>query len=121
MRGNIDKLSGDLKKDPASVINLDSVVSQQLNQLRKDKSVTPEQVKQLEKSITEEKEGKKRNELLTGLGGAALTIGSFFIPGAGEVSMATKVVQGMRMIGAGMSLYSASSALPDLKIGRAHV
>jgi hypothetical protein len=114
VRGNIDQLSGDLKNNPSAVINLDSVVSQQLSQLRKDKSVTPEQVNQLEKSIKDEKEGKKRNEMLTGLAGAGLTIGSFFVPGAGEVSMAVKAGQVMRVLGAGLSLYSASSALPDL-------
>jgi A nuclease family of the HNH/ENDO VII superfamily with conserved AHH len=114
VRSNIDQLSNDLKVNPSAVINLDSVVSQQLNQLRKDKSVTPEQVKQLEKSIKDEKEGKKRNELLSGLAGAGLTIGSFFVPGAGEVSMAAKATQVMRVLGAGLSLYSASSALPDL-------
>jgi hypothetical protein len=41
VRGNIDQLNGDLKNNPSAVINLDSVVSQQLSQLRKDKSVTP--------------------------------------------------------------------------------
>jgi hypothetical protein len=114
VRGNIDQLSNDLKVNPSAVINLDSVVAQQLSQLRKDKSVTPEQVNQLEKSIKDEKEGKRRNELLTGLAGAGLTIGSFFIPGVGEVSMGAKAVQVMRVLGAGLSLYSASSALPDL-------
>jgi hypothetical protein len=114
VRGNIEQLSGDLKNNPSAVINLDSVVSQQLSQLRKDKSVTPEQVNQLEKSIKDEKEGKKRNELLTGLAGAGLTIGSFFIPVGGQVSMGVKAAHLMRVLGAGLSLYSASSALPDL-------
>jgi hypothetical protein len=68
----------------------------------------------LEKSIKDEKEGKKRNEMLTGLAGAGLTIGSFFVPVAGEVSMLAKAGQVMRVLGAGLSLYSASSALPDL-------
>ncbi len=110
VRNNIDQLSKDLKKDPSAVINLDSVVSNQLNQWRMDKSLPPDQIKQVEQSIKNEKESKKRNELASGLVGGVLTLGSF-LP---QLKGAALLINSMRGAGAGLSLYSAASSLPDL-------
>jgi hypothetical protein len=110
IRSNIDQLSQELQWNPSAVRNLDSVVATQLERWRKDKSIPPEQTQQVEQWLRTEKENKQRIEQATGAVGGILGFVSLFLP----QTWPAKIGSLMRWGGAGLSLYSAASSLPDL-------
>jgi hypothetical protein len=113
IRSNIDQLSKELQENPSTVKTLDTVVAAQLERWRKDPTIPPDQTKQVEQWLKTEKENKRRSEQVTGGLGALLGIGSLFVPGGW---VPKSIVSLMRVGGAGLSLYSAASSLPDLMV-----
>jgi hypothetical protein len=61
IRGDIDKLSAQIQKDPSTATLFDSVVATQLQQWQQDKSIAPEQRQQVMEWLKAQREDKDRN------------------------------------------------------------
>jgi hypothetical protein len=107
IRANIDKLSEQLQKDPGTATLFDSVVAAQLQQWQQDKSIPPEQRKQVMEWLKKERENKDRNAKIGAFASGGLFVASF-IPQLRGISM------GLRLAGVGVGGAVAASEIPDL-------
>jgi uncharacterized membrane protein len=107
IRANIDKLSEQLQKDPGTATLFDSVVAAQLQQWQQDKSIPPEQRKQVMEWLKKERENKDRNAKIGAFASGGLFVASF-IPQLRGISM------GLRLAGIGVGGAVAASEIPDL-------
>jgi hypothetical protein len=103
IRSNIDKLSGEIFKDPSTVLLFDSVVASQLQ----DKSMMPQEREHLTKWLETERENKARAAQMGALLGGGLFIASF-MPQLKGISL------GLRLAGIGVGGAVAVSEIPDL-------
>jgi hypothetical protein len=105
IRSNIDKLSGEVAKDPSVALLFDSVVAAQLQ----DKSITASQRQQLTQWLNTKREEKAQNAQFGMLASSGLFMASF-VPVLQEVAIP------LRVIGAGVGGATMASEIPDLML-----
>jgi A nuclease family of the HNH/ENDO VII superfamily with conserved AHH len=103
IRGNIDKLSAEMVKDPTTATLFDSVVQQSLHQ------VPPEQRPQVMTWLKTQRENKERNTQIGALASGGLMLASLFPVGR-------LTATGLRMVGIGLGGGVAAAQMPDLML-----
>jgi hypothetical protein len=105
IRSNIDKLNGEVAKDPSVAVLFDSVVAAQLQ----DKSITAPRRQQLTEWLNSKREEKAQNAQWGMLASGGLFVASF-VPALQEVAIP------LRVIGAGLGGVTMASEIPDLML-----
>jgi A nuclease of the HNH/ENDO VII superfamily with conserved WHH len=103
IRGNIDKLSAEMVKDPSVATLFDSVVQQSLHQ------VPPEQQPQVMTWLKTQRENQERNTQIGALASGGLMLASLFPVGR-------LTATGLRMVGIGLGGGVAAAQMPDLML-----
>jgi Bacterial EndoU nuclease len=103
IRGNIDKLSAEMVKDPSVATLFDSVVQQSLHQ------VPPEQRPQVMTWLKTQRENQERNTQIGALASGGLMLASLFPVGR-------LTATGLRMVGIGLGGGVAAAQMPDLML-----